>query len=237
MKFTQLLEKLQASKPYAEFEKKHKDSFPVAGFFVLDLESKNHLYQIDYYAPSENKIAAFTVASPISMQMLDMTSSDKKPAKLNNSAQIDLDAIAGIIDDEMKNRSISEQIKKIVAILHMSDGKMLWNLSCILSGMTIVKAHIEDSTQTVLKMEKSSLLDIMKTVPGSQLKAMQQQQAAQQPATDVQVPQIKSHAQAKKQIKVEIEKLNQLESAIEKEKAALQAAQENESKSAKKAKK
>jgi len=240
MKFEHLLGRLHASKAYEEFEKKYKNSFVVAGFFVLDLESKQNLEQIDYYVPSENKIAAFTLGGPISMQLLEMVKSDAKPQPLNVETSTDIDSLAGILDDEMKNRGISEKIKKIVAILHVIEGKPTWNLSCILSGMGVLKAHVEDSSQTVLKMEKSNLLDIMKKMPVSQFKQMQQT-AGQTEQTLQQVPQAGKQAvqpsekQMADAVDTEIKKLDAIEVQIEKQKVLLKEEFEKEKADAKKA--
>jgi len=235
MKFEKLIQKLHASKTYSEFSKKHKNAFLVAGFFVIDLESKNNMFQIDYYVPSENKIAAFSLASPITMQMLEMVKADTKPVPLSEQTNIDLDSLPGIIDDEMKNRSITEEIKKIVAILHTADGKTIWNVSCMLSGMSILKTHVEDKTESILKMERSSLFDIMKQVPGNKLQAQMQAQAnANAEGKPQQAPQANvklSKTAVKQALSEELEKLDKIEEQIEKEKTAIKAEMDKENKS------
>ena len=219
MKFEKLIQRLHESKTYLEFSKKHKNAFLVAGFLVLDLESKNNMFQIDYYVPSENKVAAFNLVSPITMQMLEMARSDAKPTELSVETNIDIDSLPGILDDEMKNRSITEEIKKIVVILHNIDGKTIWNVSCMLSGMSILKAHVEDKTESILKMERSSLLDVMKQVPGNKLSG---QLPAQANAADQSKPNVKpSKAVIKKALSEEIQKLDKIEEQIEKEKVVL----------------
>jgi len=166
MKIKPYFEKLSASKEYKDFQKSYSDAFMIAGFFILDFESGKSLHQIDYYIPSEKKIAAFTLDKGIMMQMLDMMNAKIVPEKLDMNTNVDLDALRGILEDEMKNRSITEEIKKIIAILQTVDGKKIWNLNCVLSGMSILKAHVDDDSQTVLKMEKASVMDYVKKMPG-----------------------------------------------------------------------
>jgi hypothetical protein len=168
MKIGPYVEKLEKSHEYKEFHKKHKDAFMAAGFFVLDLETKKNLHQLDFYVPKEKKIAAFTLDSGIKVQLLE-TFNEKVPEKLNLEVKTDLDALYGILEDEMKNRGITEQVKKIVAVLQNIEGKTLWNLNCVLSGMEILRAHVDDDTQSVLKMEKFSMMELIKTVPGGAL--------------------------------------------------------------------
>jgi len=166
MKIKPYFDKLSASKEYKKFQKDYSDAFMIAGFFILDFESGKSLHQIDYYVPSEKKIAAFTLDKGVMMQMLEMMHTKIIPEKLDLNTNVDLDALRGILEDEMKNRSITEEIKKIIAILQTIDGKKIWNLNCVLSGMSILKAHIDDDSQTVLKLEKASIMDYVKKMPG-----------------------------------------------------------------------
>src|SRR3989338_6149493 len=126
------------------------------------------MHQIDFYVPSKKKIAAFTLDNKISVQLLDMLNA-KTPEKLDIKTKVDLDQIPGILEDEMKNRSITDEIKKVIAVVQNIDGKKIWSLSCVLSGMGILTAHLEDDSKTILKMEKKSLLDIMQRLPANQL--------------------------------------------------------------------
>src|SRR3989344_4346829 len=120
MKIQPYVQKLESSQIYKNFIKKNAESFLVAGFFVLDGE--------------------------VEVRLLDMMSKEKIPQKLDIKTKIDLDAIKGILEDEMKNRNITESIKKCVAVLQMVDQKKLWVLNCVLSGMEILKAHVDDNS-------------------------------------------------------------------------------------------
>ena len=205
MKIGPYVTKLNDSSVFRDFQKQHKDAFMVAGFFVLDLEGGKNIHQIDYYVPSKKKIAAFTLDSHVTLQMLDLMNS-KSPEKLDLKTNIDLDQIPGILEDEMKNRSITEEIKKVIAILQNLEGRKVWNLSCVLSGMGILNAHVEDTSRTVLKMEKKSLLDFVQKVSPQDLKEK------------IQPEQTKP---GKKSVEMQIKKLDELEQAIEKEKDVL----------------
>ena len=221
MKIAPYVSKLNESSEFKGFQKEHKDAFMVAGFFVIDLETNKNVHQIDYYVPSKKKIAAFTLDKHVTMQMLDLMNS-KVPEKLDLKTNTDLDQLYGILEDEMKNRSITEDIKKIIAILQNIDGKKIWNLSCVLSGMGILNAHVEDETRTVLKMEKKSLLDLVQKMSPEQYKA-KMNAGKDEPAVD------ENNTEEK------MKKLVDLEKAIEKEKASL-LKEENKAKTVKAAK-
>jgi len=166
MKIQPYVEKLGASEEFKQFKEQHNDAYLAAGFFIIDLEANQSLHQIDYYIPSEKKVAAFTLDDQIKLQILD-TVSEKKPEPLSLNTNIDLDAIEGILEDEMKNRNITESIKKIIAVIQTVEGKKLWSINSVLSGMDILKAHVEDESKTVLKMEKDSIMNYMKRLPAA----------------------------------------------------------------------
>ena len=206
MKIAPYVEKLSGSGEYKKFSQENPDAFMVAGFFILDLEEGKNLHQIDYYVPKKNKIAAFTLDKNVRVQLLDMMDSKKVPEKLDINTKVDLDALQGILQDEMKNRGLTEDIKKIIAVLQTIKGKKIWNLNCVLSGMEILKAHVEDSSKTVLKMEKASLIDLMKQIPGNSGMKIQQEPVEEE------------------DVEEQIEKLDELEKKIEREKSKLKKA-------------
>ena len=200
MKIKPYIEKLEASEEYKNFKIKYPDAFLAAGFFVLDLESGANVHQIDFYIPSQKKIAAFSLDGKETGLKILETMNDKVPETLDMNTTIDLDALSGVLADEMKNRGMSEKIKKVIAIIQNIDGKKIWNLNCVLTGMEILRSHVEDESQTVLKIEKSSVLDIMKNMP---------------------TPKLLNAPQAKPDVKGEIEKLDKIEAEIEKAKEKL----------------
>lgn len=227
MKIQPYVDKLIASEQYKEFKKKYSDAFIAAGFFVIDLEMGNNIHQLDFYIPSQKKFAAFTLDKEIYVQILDSVM-DHMPEKLDLKTEIDLEALPGILEDEMKNRSITEDIKKIIAIVQNIKGKRVWNINSVLSGMDILKAHIDDSSQTVLKMEKTSFVDIMKKIPMDQMQQLAKSKGmkiqgmpsdegeseSEGDADDVE-------AQEGNKSMDELKKLDKLEEAIEKEKSRL----------------
>jgi len=201
MKLLPYIQKLEASEKYKKFMKENSESFLVAGFFVLDYESGMNIHQIDYYIPSKKQVAAFNLDGEVEVHLLEMMHKEKKPEKLDIRTKIDLDTLKGILEDEMKNRNFTETIKKCVAVIQMVNGKKLWVLNCVLSGMEILKAHVDDDTRTVLKMEKNSMLDYINKMP-----AMGKQK--QGPAN-------------KEGIQKQIDELDNLKKQLEKEKEKL----------------
>jgi len=200
MKIKPYLEKLEASEKYKEFMSKNADAFMVAGFFIIDFEGGKNLHQIDYYVPSSKQVAAFTLDAEVEVQTLKLMNDDV-PDKLDSEINIDLDELHGIVQDEMKNRNITEQIRKMIAIIQNLKGKKVWNINCILSGMEVLKAHIEDDSKTILSMDKVSIADIVKKIPKEQFI---------------------HKAKTKEELKDNLERLDKIEGEIEKEKEELE---------------
>ena len=204
MKIQPYVQKLETSEIYKKFRKDNNESFLVAGFFVLDYESGVNIHQIDYYVPSKKQVAAFNLDGEVEVRLLDMMSKEKVPEKLDLKTKVDLDALKGILEDEMKNRNITETIKKCVAVIQVVDGKKLWILNCVLSGMEILKAHVDDDSRTVLKMERASMLDYIKKMPGVQAQNPQAQQKV-----------------SKEQLQKQIEQLDKLKEQLQKEQSQI----------------
>lgn len=184
-----------------DFYEKHRESFLIAGFFILDFETGQNITQIDYYIPKEKKVAAFNInAEGAELKILEMLN-EKIPEKLDVKTNVDLDAIKGILEDEMKNRSITDEIRKIIAVIQTIEGKKIWNVNCVLSGMEILKAHIEDESKSVLRMERASVIDFLKKIPMGQLPKKEP---------------------SKKDIDAQLKQLDQLKQALQAEKVKLE---------------
>lgn len=231
MKIAPYVDRLRDSQEYKKFLKENKNAFMVAGFFVLDFESGKNMHQIDYYAPDHHKVAAFTLDGRITMQMLSLIRK-KIPEKLDLDTKTDLNALRGILEDEMKNRTMAEDIKKIIAVIQCVDNKKIWSVNCILSGMSLLKASIEDESQTILKMDKANIFDFIKTMPAAQYNKLKEEAEkngggaaalvnAVQGKEDTQIKE-KQPENKEEIIKQELKKLDQLGDAIEKEKTALE---------------
>jgi len=200
MKIKPYVEKLNSSEEYKKFMAENSDAFMVAGFFIIDFEAGNNLHQIDYYVPSTKEVAAFTLDDEVKVQSLKLMNDKAVPEKLDSEIKIDLDELRGIIQDEMKNRKMTEELRKMIAIIQNIKGKKVWNINCVLSGMEVLKAHVEDDSKTVLSMDKISIMDIVKKIPKEQLI---------------------HKAKTKEELQDHIERLDKIEEEIEKEKSGL----------------
>lgn len=246
MKIAPYVSKLNSSEEYQKFIKENNDAFMIAGFFVLDFEAGGNIHQIDFYIPSKNKVAAFTLDHKITLQELTFPSR-KKPEQLDIQTKVDLDALKGILEEEMKNRNITDAIKKIIAVIQVLDGKKVWVVNGLLSGMGILKATIEDESQTILKMEKASLFDYIRQIPTEQLvkmeSALPKDNAGEVLGNGAETGEVNiigkagdSNAGSGEDATSQIKKLEKIEEALEKEKALLKEKMEAGASEKKKAK-
>ncbi|MBU1136067.1 MAG: hypothetical protein ABIG37_02220 [Nanoarchaeota archaeon] len=230
MKFNHYLNKLHESSQFKKFSEKNKKAYLCAGFFVIDMETGKHIHQIDYALPNK-KVATFLLDEGVKIKISKQTLKKKLP-EIKTDIKTDIDALKGIVEDEMKNRTVTENIKKIIAILHIYDNKIIWNLQCILDGLTLLQVHVDDVDQSVLKFDKHSLIDLIKKQPGLAGGMQQPQQSAQ----TIQQPQIQEQQQQVQEQPPSIslnkgkELLEKLQEELKKEKAA---AKKSEKKKAK----
>jgi hypothetical protein len=166
MKFDHYLKKLSELKTFKDFQKKYTKAYLCAAFFVLDyLEEKHNEVGIDYYLPDEKKIMTFKLGKEVQATQLDVIKKDFVPQPITENAKLDLDQIKGILTDEMHNRTITHEIQKLIVILQKIEGKLIWNCTGFLSGLVLLKAHIEDESKSVIFMEKASLFDFIRPLP------------------------------------------------------------------------
>lgn len=170
MKFDHYVKRVEESPEYKKFREQHKKAELCAGFFVLDYEQGKPIHQIDFIIPGKKKIATFTIQDGVKMQISPLMRGAKEMEKMPGEVKIDIDELKGIVEDEMKNRTVTNTIKKIIAVIQYQDGKKIWKLSCITDGMGIIKAHIDDDNESILEFEKASLMDFMKMIPKDMVK-------------------------------------------------------------------
>ncbi|RMD67479.1 hypothetical protein D6817_01520 [Candidatus Pacearchaeota archaeon] len=217
MNLSEWVDNLEKSGEFKEFKNQHPDAFLIAGFFILDFQGGQNVTQLDYYIPSSQEIAIFSFEEKIESKIFPSQLQDA-PAALNKHTNIDVEALWGILTEEMHNRGITEEIRKIIAVVQNSEGEVVWKLNCLLTGMEIVNATIEDSTKSVLRIEKQSLFDILKKMPA---------------------PHLEHRPESVSDLKEELKALDKIEKELEKEKEEieekLEKAGESESSSEKKA--
>lgn len=162
MKIQPYIDKLNNSKEFKSFQEKSPNAYFAAGFFVLDFETKKNLHQIDYYDPKTKKMMTFMLDEKEIEVKSGEVINKNIPKKIEGAINLDLDILKGLVQDEMKNNTVTSKIQKIIAILQNTDNKLVWNLNCITNDMGIIKVHVDDESHSILKFEKVNLFDVVK---------------------------------------------------------------------------
>ena len=159
MDFDEILQKIESSDAFKKFKEKNKDAELCAGFFVIDYEKEQTQQQLDYCLKNGD-IYTFIFGDEISLKKAETV--EGKAGKLENirkEIKVDLDDVEKIVKENTKKK-----ILKIIAVLQEHEGKEIWNLTCILEGMSMLRMHIDTQAGDVLKKEEHSMFDFIKKV-------------------------------------------------------------------------
>jgi len=166
MKLSHYISKVKKSGDFKKFIKEDPKAYLCSVFFIRDFSGKHNETSVDFYSPKIKKIVSFKVDGKIQkipIYKKAETIKHKKfiPKKLGK-IKLDVDTLKLIILDEMHNRNFTDEIKKILIVLQNQDDRDVWNCTCFLSGLALLYCHVEDSSRSVLFMERQSFLDMMK---------------------------------------------------------------------------
>ena len=156
------IEKLESSEEFEKFKKEFPDAFLSSGFFVLDFETKENKYSLDFFSPKEKKMFGFQLNDGVKLIPLEMMSEASTPVKLNADYEIDFKDIEAIISKEMANQKIKNKLQKIILIFQNYEGKDMIFCTVFLSGFGILKVNIENNK--IVLFEKKSIFDFIKKV-------------------------------------------------------------------------
>lgn len=162
MKLSHYIKRVEESEEYKKFRQEHKKAYLSAGFFVLDYETEKHMHQIDFFIPTTKKIVTFKLGKGVEMQLSEAFKLKKKPEEIKGDSNLDLESLKGIVHDEMMNRTVTQEIKKIIAVLQQEEGKKVWRLNCITDSLGILKVIVDDEKGDIMEFEKINLFDIVK---------------------------------------------------------------------------
>jgi hypothetical protein len=163
MNFLSTLEKIETSNSFKQFKKKHSDAKLCAGFFVLDYQQGKNQQQLDYILKN-NKIFTFIANGEITIKEAETMDTKEKLPAIKKDIKVDLDDVEKIVEEKMKNEKIKKKIVKTIAVLQKHEGKEIWNLNCMLSGLGILQVHIDCENGEIIKFERKNLFDFIKRV-------------------------------------------------------------------------
>jgi hypothetical protein len=166
MKIKDLVIELEEKDSYKKFKEENPNSYFMAGFLILNLEENSEIIQLDYFIPSNKKIAAFEfpfgepkIHDEI-ISVKDGKTVGKEIPKIKEQAldiKVDIDDLKSICKETIKENNSSIVPTKIISILKEN----VWNLTCMDNMMGIVRIKINALTGEVVDFNKGSLMDFM----------------------------------------------------------------------------
>ncbi len=167
MKAAHYIKEVKKSRAFKDFAAEDSGAYLCSLFFIRDFNGPQNETQVDFYSPKAKNIVSFKVGKgieriPVPKKAFTITHKKFVPKPLNENIKMDLDALKPTLMDEMHNRDMTYEIEKILAILNVMDNRAVWNCTSFLKGLGLLQAHVEDQSQSVLFMEKKSLLDMMR---------------------------------------------------------------------------
>lgn len=160
----QLHARLEKSEVYKSFKAQNPDAFLCAGFFILNFKKGADQQAFDF----RNDKQLFTFDFPenpeasITLKVDDLLPSPKPLNKISHDVQIDIEDLQVIVEKALLDNNIKNKLEEIIAVLQNSEGQIVWNLTCMCEGLTIINALVHSETGGVLKFEKKNLLDFIK---------------------------------------------------------------------------
>ncbi len=151
MKFKELVEELNGKESYAKFIEQYPEAYLTAGFFILSTEEKEgDKVQIDFFIPSEKKIASFEY--PFNTFIVHEDEIAESSEVKNLEVKIDVMDLFGFVEEKT-----SKKFNKIIAILKDE----IWNVTCLL-GLDMQRLKFDCYSGEIKSEDKGMLTDFIK---------------------------------------------------------------------------
>jgi hypothetical protein len=161
MSFKEGLKKLRESREFKDFKAKNKKSFLFSAFFILNPNLDLETQQFDYFL-SQKKVATFLINEKIEHK-IDEFNPQSKITALDENIKVDVEDLRHTINNELRKKwPQGAEVNKIIAILQKIDNKQIWNITCLLGNMKLLKIHINCFDGKVLESEEASIFDMIK---------------------------------------------------------------------------
>lgn len=164
MEIKQLFARLHSSEAWKDTKKENKEIFFCAGFFILNFKQKIFEYSLDYR--DDKNLFAFKIPGDESLIVVtkDVLLESPKPMNKVDEKQLpqvktDIENLKEKVEQGMFENNIKAQLDEVIAVLQDLEGKIIWNLTCICAGFTILNIHIDPFSGKILKFDKKNLMD------------------------------------------------------------------------------
>ena len=164
MQFKEILEKVESSKTFKQFNQQYPEAELCAGFFVIDFLGNDNKQSLDYKVGE--KIFTFDINDKGELfmkedKLLDIPNKPKL-TKINPEVKVEVDELKGLVGIQSLENGISAKMHKLIAVLQNHENKQVWNLTCMLDQLIILHILINSETREIIKFERKSMMDFIK---------------------------------------------------------------------------
>lgn len=152
MKLEILLKELKATKAYYEFIRENPGAFFAAAFIVLN-DSGEDKFQLDFFIPEKKKIAS----AEYPFHSIKIHEDFIENSSRLKVVMIDISSLRQIVEDAKTEKRVSMRTNKIIALLKDD----LWQLTCLSSGLDMLKINIDSLTGEIKRFEKVNFMNFM----------------------------------------------------------------------------
>lgn len=163
MELHELLSKLEKSETFKKFKSENPLAFFCAGFFILDIKEGRNEYSLDYR--SADKIFSFSIyldSEAITSREDSILDSTKPLEEVNVNVKIQLSQLKELAKGKLAIIDVKKRLEKVIAVLQNSEGKAIWNLTCMCEGFAIIILHIDANTGEMISFDSKNLFDFVK---------------------------------------------------------------------------
>ena len=166
MTLQQTFETIESSAVFKKFIKENSNAELVAGFFILDFISNDTKKSLDYKIPQTDKIFTFELDknNEVILKQDKLINDPNLPKlqKIQPSTRIEIEELRAIAEKQALKHNIQSKFHKIIAVLQMHNTQQIWNLTCMLEGLTILNILIDCDTGYIIKFDKKTIMDFVK---------------------------------------------------------------------------
>lgn len=164
MQFNTILQKIESCSQFKDFKEEYPEAELCAGFFVIDFLGNDNKNSLDYKIGE--KVFTFDINDHDEIfkkedKLLDIPDKPKL-SKIKPETKIEVDELKGLVGIQSLENGISAKMHKLIAVLQNHEGKLIWNLTCMLEGLIILHILIDSESGETTKFERRSMMDLVK---------------------------------------------------------------------------
>lgn len=159
----QTIKKVEESKVFKSFIKKHPDYYLVHCFTMVDEGEKKYVWELGYYSEKTDKMVVFETEPKIMIRPAEEafkkegTIKKLDLSKVRISLSKALDICNNLVKDKYPGQSIT---KRIIILQHLD--KQVYNITLITRNFNILNIKIDSSTGEVLQDNIQNIMSLGK---------------------------------------------------------------------------